>query len=38
MTKTVLAIATKACKTKKLYTWEQVTEYQNRGWQITMAR
>lgn len=36
--KKTLAIATKGCKTKELKTWEQVMQYQNRGWKITMAR
>lgn len=38
MKKAVLAIATKGYKTKNLYTWEQVGQYQSRGWQISMAR
>jgi len=37
MKKSVLAVATKGYKAKKLYSWEQVMVYQNRGWDITMA-
>ena len=34
----VLAIATKGYKEKELKTWEQVNQYQQRGWKIRMAR
>lgn len=37
-TKAVLAIATKGYKTKNLYTWDQLMEYQRRGWKLAMAR
>lgn len=37
MKKETIAVATKAGrKTKELKTWEQVSEYQTRGWDITM--
>lgn len=37
MKKQVLATAVKWTKVKKLYTWEQVSEYQRRGWQVVMG-
>lgn len=37
MKKETIAVATKAgCKAKELKTWEQISEYQTRGWNITM--
>ena len=35
--KKTIATATKGYKTKELKTWEQVSEYQRRGWNIAMA-
>lgn len=32
-----LAIAEKGYKTKNLYTWEQVMQYQQRGWKVRLA-
>lgn len=36
MKKTTIAIATKGYKTKEMKSWEQIAEYQRRGWAITM--
>lgn len=36
--KKTIAIATKGFKTKELKTWEQVSEYQRRGWNITLVK
>lgn len=36
MKKTTIAIATKGFKTKEMKSWEQIIEYQRRGWTITM--
>lgn len=33
-----LAIATKNFKRKELKTWEQIMEYQRRGWTIMMVK
>ena len=33
-----MAIATKGFKTKELRTWEQISAYQQRGWQITLTK
>lgn len=39
MKKETIAVATKAGrKAKELKTWEQVSEYQTRGWNITMKK
>lgn len=38
MKKNALVMAVKGHKTKLLYSWEQVSYYQNRGWKITMVR
>lgn len=37
MKKATIAIATKGAKKKELKTWEQIAEYQRRGWEITLA-
>lgn len=33
-----MAIATKGFKQKELRTWEQIAEYQRRGWTITLTK
>lgn len=33
----LLAVAIKDYKHKDLKTWEQVSEYQRRGWEITLV-
>lgn len=32
-----IAIATKGFKSKDLKTWDQIGEYQRRGWKITLV-
>lgn len=38
MKKLTIAIATKNYKKVECKTWEQIINYQNRGWKITMTR
>lgn len=36
--KKTIAIATKGFKKKECKTWEQISMYQQRGWQITIVK
>lgn len=38
MKKQTIAIATKGYRRIELKTWEQVGEYQRRGWKIVIAK
>lgn len=36
--KKTIALAVKGFKTKEMKSWEQIAEYQRRGWQIVMVK
>lgn len=38
MRKETIAVATKGYKKKEMKSWEQIMQYQNRGWHITMVK
>lgn len=38
MKKTTIAFATKGYRRVELKTWEQIAEYQRRGWKIILAK